>query len=52
VPCSGLPERCGFERDWLREQVAAASQSYYAGLRARYEVRIESQRQRVATLAR
>ena len=40
------------ERDWLREQVAAASQSYYAGLRARYEVRIESQRQRVATLAR
>lgn len=39
------------ERDWLREQVAAARESYYAGLRARYEVRIESQGQRVATRA-
>ena len=36
------------ERDWLRDEAAAAREKYYAGLRARYEVRIESPRQRVA----
>ena len=39
------------EHDWLREQAAATRESYYAGLRARYEVRIESRRERVADLA-
>ncbi len=40
------------ERDWIRDETAAARERYYAGLRARYEVRIERQRQRVAGIAR
>ncbi len=32
------------KRDWLREELAAANEKYYQGLRARYAVRIEHPR--------
>jgi hypothetical protein len=32
------------KREWLREALAAANEKYYAGLRARYAVRIEHPR--------
>ena len=32
------------KREWQREQIAAAGERYYAGLRARYAVRIENPR--------
>jgi parvulin-like peptidyl-prolyl isomerase len=32
------------KRDWLRDELAAANEKYYEGLRARYAVRIESPR--------
>jgi hypothetical protein len=30
------------KRDWLRDELAAAQEKHYAGVRARYEVRIEN----------
>jgi hypothetical protein len=32
------------KRDWLRDELAAAHEKHYAGVRARYEVRIENPR--------
>jgi len=29
------------KRDWLRDEMAAANEKYYEGLRARHTVRIE-----------
>jgi hypothetical protein len=31
------------KRDWQRDELAAAIEKYYEGLRARYAVRIENQ---------
>ena len=30
------------KRDWVKDEIAAANEKYYEGLRARYAVRIES----------
>jgi hypothetical protein len=32
------------KRDWLRDELAVANEKYYQGLRARYAVRVETQR--------
>jgi hypothetical protein len=32
------------KRDWLRDELVAANEKYYEGLRARYTVRIDGPR--------
>ena len=32
------------KRDWIKDEIAAANEKYYEGLRARYAVRIETPR--------